>query len=117
MELERRNAAKAVRFVKFNPDDGILDMAQLEEEIDRNTRVVAVTGVSNCLGSKTQVARVFQRAKQVGAYTVLDAVHMTPHVPIDVQQLNADFVVFSAYKLFGLLMEASCSARESAWRN
>jgi cysteine desulfurase family protein (TIGR01976 family) len=101
VELERRNVAKAVRFVKFNPDDGILDMAQLEEEIDSNTRVVAVTGVSNCLGSKTQVAQVFQRAKQVGAYTVLDAVHMTPHVPIDVQQLNADFVVFSAYKLFG----------------
>jgi cysteine desulfurase family protein (TIGR01976 family) len=101
VELERRNAAKEVRFVKFNPNDGLLDMMQLEKEIDQNTRVVAVTGVSNCLGSKTKVAQVFQMAKQVGAYTVLDAVHMTPHVPIDVQQINSDFVVFSAYKLFG----------------
>ena len=50
MELERRQVAKTVRFVKFNPENGILDMTQLEEEIDQNTRVVAVTGVSNCLG-------------------------------------------------------------------
>jgi len=101
MELERRQVAKTVRFVKFNPENGILDMTQLEEEIDQNTRVVAVTGVSNALGSKTPVAHIFKLAKEVGAYTVLDAVHMTPHLPIDVQELQSDFVVFSAYKLFG----------------
>lgn len=101
LELERRGVAKEVRFARFNPADGILDIAQLEGMLDEKTKVVAISGVSNALGTKTPIAEIFNRAKQVGAYTVLDAVHATPHIPIDVQNLESDFVVFSAYKLFG----------------
>ena len=100
LELERRGFIKEVRFAKFNPEDGELDVAHLASLIDKNTRVVAVTGVSNALGSKTPVAKVFALAKEVGAYAVLDAVHMAPHVAIDIDKLGCDFVVFSAYKLF-----------------
>jgi selenocysteine lyase/cysteine desulfurase len=100
LELQRRAAVKKVKFTPFNPDDGLLDLSQLESQIDNRTRVVAVTGVSNGLGTKTPVAQIFKLAKEVGAYTVLDAVHMTPHVPIDVEELKCDFAICSAYKLF-----------------
>jgi len=100
MELERRGAVKEVRFARFNPEDGLLDISHLESLLDSRTIVVALTGVSNALGSKTPLKHVFDRSREWGAYTVLDAVHMAPHVPIDVQELGCDFAVFSAYKLF-----------------
>ena len=100
LELEGRGVVKEVRFARFNPDGGQLDMSHLGSLLDKNTRVVSVAGISNVLGSKTPAAKVFKLAKEVGAYTVLDAVHMVQHVPVDVAKLDCDFAVFSAYKLF-----------------
>jgi selenocysteine lyase/cysteine desulfurase len=100
LELEERGAVKEVRFARFNPDDGQLDLSHLASLLDKNTRVVSVAGVSNVLGSKTPAAQVFKLAKEIGACTVLDAVHTVQHVPVDVAKLNCDFAVFSAYKLF-----------------
>jgi selenocysteine lyase/cysteine desulfurase len=100
LELEQRGAVKEVRFAKFNPVDGQLDLSHFESLLDENTRVVSISGVSNVLGSKTPSAQVFKLAKEVGAYTILDAVHTVQHVPVDVQKLGCDFAVFSAYKLF-----------------
>jgi selenocysteine lyase/cysteine desulfurase len=100
LELEQRGVVKEVRFAKFNPTDGQLDLSHLESLLDEKTRVVSVAGVSNVLGSKTSSAQVFRIAKEVGAYTILDAVHTVQHVPVDVQKLGCDFAVFSAYKLF-----------------
>ncbi|MGA2972457.1 MAG: aminotransferase class V-fold PLP-dependent enzyme [Candidatus Bathyarchaeia archaeon] len=100
LELEQRGVVKEVRFVRFNRDDGQLDISHLESLLDKNTRVVSVAGVSNVLGSKTPAAQVFKLAKEVGAYAVLDGVHTVPHIPVDVVKLGCDFAVFSAYKLF-----------------
>jgi cysteine desulfurase family protein (TIGR01976 family) len=100
LELEQRGVVKEVRFAKFNPNDGQLDVSHLASLLDERTRVVSLAGVSNVLGSKTPVAQVFKLAKEVGAYTVLDAVHTVPHIPVDAQSLGCDFVVFSAYKVF-----------------
>ena len=99
LELERRGVAK-VRFARFSPKDGLLDMSHLAGLIDKNTRVVSVTGVANALGSKTPMAEVFKLAREVGAYSVLDAVHTVAHIPVDVEKIGCDFAVFSAYKLF-----------------
>jgi selenocysteine lyase/cysteine desulfurase len=101
LELERRGAVKEVRFAKFNLQDGQLDVSHLASLIDENTRVVSVAGVSNVLGSKTPTVQVFKLAREKGAYSVLDAVHTVPHIPVDVQRIGCDFLVFSAYKLFG----------------
>lgn len=101
LELVRRGIIREVKFAKFNPDDGMLDIDHFTSLLDSKTRIVAVTGVSNALGSKTPLTKVFELAREIGAYTVLDAVHMAPHVPIDVSNLQCDFAVFSAYKLFG----------------
>ena len=100
LELEQRGVVKEVRFARFNPDDGQLDVSHLAGLLDKNTRVVSVAGVSNVLGSKTPATKVFKLAKEVGAYAVLDAVHTVPHIPVDVVKLGCDFAVFSAYKLF-----------------
>jgi len=100
LELAERRVVKEVRFARFNPDDGQLDVSHFESLLDKNTRVVSVAGVSNVLGSKTPTAQVFKLAKEAGAYTVLDAVHTVQHIPVDVAKLDCDFAVFSAYKLF-----------------
>lgn len=100
LELEQRGVVKEVRFARFNPADGQLDIPHFESLLDDKTRIVSVSGVSNVMGSRTPTDKVFELAKQVGAYTVLDAVHTVPHIPVDVQKLACDFAVFSGYKLF-----------------
>ena len=100
LELQRRGVVREVRFARFNPEDGSLDLSHLASLVDNKTRVLTVSGVSNVLGSKTPLKEVLEISKKVGACTVLDAVHTVAHVPVDVQRLAFDFVVFSAYKLF-----------------
>ena len=100
LELEQRGLVDEVRFARFNPRSGLLDLSHLESLVDEGTRVVSVTGVSNVLGSKTPLDRVLRIAKHASAYTILDAVHTVAHMPFDIQQTPFDFVVFSAYKLF-----------------
>jgi len=99
-ELERRNVVKEVRFTKYNPEDGMLDTSHLASLIDKKTRVISVTGVANVLGSKTPLMEISKLARDAGAYFVVDAVHTVAHLPIDVERLGCDFLVFSAYKLF-----------------
>ena len=100
LELKQRGLVKEVRFARFDPHDGLLDVSHLESLIDKNTRVISVAGVSNVLGSKTPLDQILGIAKEVPAYTVLDAVHTVAHLPVDVQKTPFDFVIFSAYKLF-----------------
>ena len=100
LELERRGLIKEVRFANFNRNDGMLDLSHLSTLIDKRTNVVSFTGIANALGSRTPVPEVIKLAKEVDAYSVLDAVHTVAHVPLDVQKVDCDFAVFSAYKLF-----------------
>ena len=100
LELQRRGVVKEVRFAKFDPKDGMLNLSHLASLIDKETRVVSVTGVSNALGSKTPIEEVFKLAREVDAYCVLDAVHTVAHIPLNVDSVGCDFAVFSAYKLF-----------------
>jgi cysteine desulfurase family protein (TIGR01976 family) len=97
------SAAEAVgattRWVEFDRDTAELtfDPAVLSER----TRLVAVTGASNLLGTRPDVAAVAAAAHQVGALVFVDGVHLTPHAPVDVAELGADFFVCSPYKFFG----------------
>ena len=100
LELERRKLIKEVRFAKFDPRTGLIDLPHLESLVDENTKVISVAGVSNVLGSKTPLNDVLRIAKHASAYTVMDAVHTVAHIPVDVQKTPFDFLVFSAYKLF-----------------
>ncbi len=80
---------------------GRLDLTNIEKVITENTKVVALTHQSNVLGTINPLAEIIKRAHAVGAVVVLDACQSAPHMPIDVKQLNIDFLVFSGHKAVG----------------
>ena len=90
-----------VRTVDIRAEDGTLDLDDLDRQLGPRTRLVALGYASNALGTVNPVAEVVRRAHAVGALAWVDAVHYAPHGVVDVQVLDADFVVCSAYKWFG----------------
>ena len=90
-----------VRTVGIHPEDGTLDLEDLDRALTSRTRIVAVGAASNALGTINPIADIARRAHDVGALVYVDAVHLAPHVSIDVQAFDADFLVCSAYKFFG----------------
>jgi cysteine desulfurase / selenocysteine lyase len=100
-ELARRTGA-TLRWIGIT-DDGRLDLDDLDTVITDRTKVVAFTHVSNVLGTINPVAAIVDRARAVGALTVMDACQSVPHLAIDVVDLDVDFLAFSGHKMFGPL--------------
>ncbi len=90
-----------VRWLRLDPASADLDLDELDQVVDGRTRLVAVTGASNLLGTRPAVARIAARAHEVGALVYVDGVHHTAHTAVDVAALGADFFVCSPYKFFG----------------
>lgn len=90
-----------VRWAEVDVATGELPVEQYDELIGERTRLVAVTAASNILGTRPDVRAVADRAHAVGALTYVDGVHATPHGPVDVTELGADFYATSAYKWSG----------------
>ncbi len=90
-----------VRTVEIDLTDCTLDLASLAAALNERTRMVAVGYASNALGTVNPVGEIIRRAHAVGALTFVDAVHYAPHGLLDVQALDADFLVCSVYKFFG----------------
>ena len=90
-----------VRWGEVDPATGELGSAQYEELISERTKLVAVTAASNLIGTRPDVAAICKKAHQVGALCYVDGVHATPHGPVDVVALGADFYATSAYKWSG----------------
>ncbi|MDT4899997.1 MAG: cysteine desulfurase / selenocysteine lyase [Pseudonocardiales bacterium] len=82
-------------------DDGRLVDSSIDEIITERTKIVAFVHQSNALGTINPVPRIVARAKAVGAPTVLDASQSAPHLPLDVQALDVDFVAFTGHKMYG----------------
>ena len=82
-------------------DEGRLDMADYESRIGPDVKVVAVTGMSNVLGTMPDIPAVARIAHDHGARVVVDAAQLVPHHGVDVQTLGADFVAFSSHKMLG----------------
>lgn len=81
--------------------DGNLDLAAYRALLNERTRIVAVTQVSNALGTVNPVAEMIRDAKAVGAVTLLDGAQAVSHFSVDVRALDCDFYAFSGHKLFG----------------
>jgi cysteine desulfurase family protein (TIGR01976 family) len=90
-----------VTWIDFNLEDGTLKLDQLQKALERKPRLLAVGYASNSLGTVNPVARIVKMAHAAGALVYIDAVQYAPHGPIDVQKLDCDFLVSSAYKFFG----------------
>ena len=95
------DAGATVREIVFDPATGTLDLGSLDAVLSERTRLVAVGYASNALGTINPVAEIVRRARALGAWVFIDAVHYAPHGPLDVTGLGADFVACSAYKFFG----------------
>ena len=90
-----------VRWVDLNTTDCTLDMDSLEEALSEKTRIVATVHASNAVGTINPVRQIAAMAHAVGAWHIVDAVQSAPHVPIDVQEIDCDFLLCSAYKFYG----------------
>lgn len=93
--------------------DGRLYVADLEAIVNERTRLVACTMASNAIGTRVDVRSAAAAAHGVGAEIFLDAVHFAPHAVIDVQAIDADYLVCSGYKLFSPHMGFAWCRRES----
>jgi cysteine desulfurase family protein (TIGR01976 family) len=82
-------------------DDTTLDYDDLERKLSERTRIVAFPLASNAVGTTTDVQRIVELARSVGALAWADAVHYGPHGPIDVAELDVDVLLCSPYKFFG----------------
>jgi len=94
-------AGAVVRWAEVEVPSGELPAAQYDELLTERTRLVAVTAASNVLGTMPDVPRIARKAHDAGALVYVDGVHATPHTPIDVLALGADFYATSAYKWCG----------------
>jgi cysteine desulfurase/selenocysteine lyase len=81
--------------------EGRLDMADLAAKMSPQVKVVAVTGMSNVLGTMPDIPAIAESAHRHGARLVVDAAQLVPHSAVDVQALGADFVAFSSHKMLG----------------
>ena len=90
-----------VRWAKFDTTTGELPTSAISELLNEKTRLVAVTGAGNTLGTRPDIQEISQAVHKTKALLYVDGVHLTPHAVIDMQAMGADFFGFSFYKLFG----------------
>jgi len=95
-----RQTGAALKFLDCEPD-GSLDLNKAEALITDRTKLVAVTHVSNVVGRVNPIRQLADMAHKHGAMMVVDGAQSTPHIPVDVQALDADFLAFSGHKVYG----------------
>ena len=98
MLCERSGAA--LRCIPMN-DKGELDLSTLDALVDENTAIVAFNHISNALGTINPVKLILERAKAVGAWTLVDGAQSGPHAKVDVQDWDVDFFTLSSHKMYG----------------
>jgi cysteine desulfurase/selenocysteine lyase len=98
--LAERTGAELV-FLPINGDAGLLDPSQLDEYLTSDVKLLAMTHISNSLGTINPIAEYCERARQRGIVTLIDAAQSAGHCPIDVQQIGCDFLALSAHKMCG----------------
>ena len=90
-----------VRWAEFDLETGELPTSAISKLLTSKTRLVAVTGAGNTLGTRPDLKALAEETHRAGALLYVDGVHLTPHASVDMQELGADFYGFSFYKLLG----------------
>lgn len=99
-QMAAKRSGATFRVLPMTPE-GDLATDALADVVGERTRIVCVSHTSNALGSVSPVADVIAAAKSAGAAVLVDGAQATPHAPVDVQALGADFFVFSGHKTYG----------------
>lgn len=90
-----------IKSTKLDLENCIIDMEDFAAKLTSKTKVVAINYASNGVGTISDVKKMVKMAHEVGAVTVVDAVHYALHGPLDVKDIDTDFLICSAYKFFG----------------
>jgi cysteine desulfurase/selenocysteine lyase len=98
--LAERSGAE-LSFWPITGDIGLLDMNRLDEWLTKDVKLLALTHISNSLGTINPVAEICARARELGVTTLVDGAQSAGHRPLDVQEIGCDFLVFSGHKMCG----------------
>jgi len=100
-QIAAERAGATVRWIEFDPASTELAVEDVARVLCGKTRLVAMTAASNLMGTRPPVAEISRIVHEAGALFYVDGVHLTPHAPVDVPMLGADFYACSLYKFFG----------------
>lgn len=90
---------KAILKYMYLNEDGRIDTEEIKEKITKKTKIVSIAHMSNVLGTIHPIEKVINYAHKMGAIVLVDGAQSTPHIKVDVQELDADFYVFSGHKM------------------
>jgi cysteine desulfurase/selenocysteine lyase len=99
-QLAANATGATLRYIPLT-DDGLLELSGLDALLTERTRIFAVTGMSNSLGTLPPIRALADAAHAVGALLLVDGAQLVPHVPVDVQELACDFLTISGHKMLG----------------
>jgi cysteine desulfurase/selenocysteine lyase len=99
-QLAVRDTGATLRYLPIT-DDGLLDLSELGSVLTERTKLLAVTGMSNSLGTLPPLRELVDAAHAVGALVLVDGAQLVPHVPVDVTALGCDFLTISGHKMLG----------------
>jgi len=99
--IAAQRVGATIRWASFDPSTGELSADDVLSQIGPSTRLVAVTGASNLIGTRPDIARIAAGVHTHDALLFVDGVHLTAHAPVDVKDLGADFYACSPYKFLG----------------
>ena len=99
-QLAARDTGAVLRYIPLT-DDGLLDLSDLGSLLTGKTKLLAVTGMSNSLGTLPPLKQLIEAAHVVGALVLVDGAQLVPHVPVDVTELDCDFLTISGHKMLG----------------
>ena len=96
-----RDKGAKLRILPMREDDNSLDMSRVDEFITQRTKLLAVVHMSNGIGIVNPVRELVDKARAVGATVLIDATQSAPHMPVDVKDLDCDFLTLSGHKMLG----------------
>ena len=99
-QLACKDTGATLKYIPITKS-GVLDLQFPEKYFTQNTRIFAVTHMSNVFGTINPIKKLVEHAKKVNAVTIIDGAQAVPHIPLDVTSLDCDFYAFSGHKMLG----------------
>lgn len=99
-QIVARHTGAELVYLELNGDFSV-DTADLDKILTSDVKVIAFSGMSNVTGALGPIGVLSDAARSIGALSVLDGAQLVPHAPVDVANLNVDFLAFSAHKMLG----------------
>ncbi len=100
-QLAAKRTGAKLRYIPVTGDEGLLDLAQLDQLLTPEVKLFAFTHISNTLGTINPVKELCAKARALGVTTLVDAAQSIGHLPVDVQDIGCDFLAFSGHKMCG----------------